>query len=87
MFGIVGWIDWQQDVSHRHSVTERMAKTLSKRGPDSLNVWSSKYISLGHTRLSVVDPDGGMQPMEKEKYGNSYQIVYNGELYNTEDIR
>lgn len=66
---------------------EKMTAALSRRGPDETNVWSSKQVLLGHTRLTVVDPAGGKQPMEKEKNGWTYTIVYNGELYNTEEIR
>jgi asparagine synthase (glutamine-hydrolysing) len=85
--GIVGWVDWRNDLTQHESVVKKMVETLSKRGPDALNVWSSQQTSFGHTRLTVVDPVGGTQPMEKEKNGCSYRIVYNGELYNTEDIR
>ena len=85
--GIVGWIDWHQDLTQHESIMEVMAQTLAKRGPDALNVWQSQHALLGHTRLSVVDPIGGAQPMAKDKNGNTYQMVYNGELYNTEDIR
>ncbi|WP_010284787.1 asparagine synthase (glutamine-hydrolyzing) [Bacillus timonensis] len=87
MCGIVGWVDWHQDLTQQISVIKKMADTLSKRGPDDLNVWSSQHISLGHSRLTVVDPVGGAQPMQKEKNGRVYKMVYNGELYNTEDIR
>lgn len=87
MCGIVGWVDWNKDLARQAPIMEKMAKTLSKRGPDALNVWSSDKVLLGHTRLVVVDPAGGKQPMGKEKNGKKHQIVYNGELYNTGDIR
>ena len=87
MCGIAGWIDWHQDLTQHVVVMEKMTNTLSKRGPDALNVWSSRLVSLGHARLTVVDPVGGAQPMCKEKDGLTYRMVYNGELYNTEDIR
>ncbi|MGM7636123.1 asparagine synthase (glutamine-hydrolyzing) [Bacillus sp. Hm123] len=83
MCGITGWIDWGQNVSKQVSVVEKMVATLSKRGPDASNVWSTIHAALGHTRLVVVDPAGGAQPMEKD----GYTLVYNGELYNTEELR
>ena len=86
MCGIVGWIDWYHDLTQHVAVMEKMTNTLSKRGPDALNVWSSRHVSLGHAGLTVVDPVGGAQPMCKEKDGLTYRMVYNGELYNTEDI-
>ena len=40
-----------------------------------------------HSRLAIIDPAGGQQPMEIAWHGESYVLVYNGELYNTEDLR
>ncbi|WP_186670461.1 asparagine synthase (glutamine-hydrolyzing) [Sporosarcina sp. BP05] len=87
MCGITGWIDWHQDLTQQVFIVEKMAKTLAKRGPDASNVWSSRHLLLGHTRLIVVDPAGGIQPMSIEKNNHTFTIVYNGELYNTEEIR
>lgn len=87
MCGITGWIDWHQDLVQQAPIMKKMTDTLAKRGPDALNIWSSKEVSLGHARLTVVDPVGGAQPMRKEKNSHNYTMVYNGELYNTEDIR
>lgn len=87
MCGITGWIDWNRDITEQIVTVEKMANTLAKRGPDATNVWASNHVSLGHTRLVVVDPAGGMQPMKKLHREKMYKIVYNGELYNTEDIR
>jgi len=64
-----------------------MVQTLSKRGPDAINTWSTTHAAFGHTRLSVVDPVGGSQPMTRTWNDNEFTIAYNGELYNTEDIR
>lgn len=64
-----------------------MTETLSKRGPDDTNIWTDTHVSFGHKRLTVVDPVGGKQPMTREHQGNRYTLCYNGELYNTEEIR
>jgi len=85
--GITGWIDWHQDLHQQVPVVKRMAQTLAKRGPDAANVFSARHALLGHTRLIVVDPAGGAQPMTRSTDGQVYTIVYNGELYNTEEIR
>ena len=88
MCGITGWIDWQQVGKHKEVIVKKMAQTLAKRGPDASNVFSDHHAALGHTRLIVVDPAGGAQPMTKKaKEGNDFTIVYNGELYNTEELR
>ncbi|WP_100372546.1 asparagine synthase (glutamine-hydrolyzing) [Bacillus sp. FJAT-45037] len=87
MCGITGWIDWRRDMRDERSEVMKMAKTLNRRGPDDLNVWTSKHVGFGHARLIVVDPEGGIQPMTRTYKKKDYTIVYNGELYNTEDIR
>lgn len=60
---------------------------MAKRGPDESNVWITRHAAFGHKRLIVVDPSGGSQPMTKMKGDDTYTIFYNGELYNTDDIR
>ncbi|MFC0189166.1 asparagine synthase (glutamine-hydrolyzing) [Fictibacillus aquaticus] len=87
MCGITGWADWKHHVASEKKVLLKMANTLSKRGPDALNVWSDVHVGFGHARLAVVDIEGGVQPMTRQKNGATYTICYNGELYNTEDIR
>jgi asparagine synthase (glutamine-hydrolysing) len=66
---------------------ENMVATLKKRGPDAGGIYSVKNALLGHRRLVVVDPSGGAQPMTRTLGKSIYTIVYNGELYNTEEVR
>ncbi len=87
MCGITGWIDWNRDLTHEHRRLEKMAANLHHRGPDEKQVWVSPRAAFGHARLIVVDPENGKQPMHKTVAGRSFTMVYNGELYNTEDIR
>lgn len=87
MCGITGWIDWQKDLTQEHQALRKMTDPLSNRGPDAEGVWLSRHAALGHRRLVVVDPAGGAQPMTLQARGTHFTIVYNGELYNTEDIR
>lgn len=87
MCGITGWVHWNEEMKHHEVTIQKMAQTLGKRGPDASNHYCDTHIALGHTRLIVVDPAGGIQPMTKTKGNNSYTIVYNGELYNTEELR
>ena len=87
MCGITGWIHFQRDLRKERTVIEQMTNTLVKRGPDEHNIWHDTHVLFGHRRLTVVDSEGGKQPMAKEKDGNSYILCYNGELYNTEDLR
>lgn len=87
MCGITGWVDWRQDLTKQEAIIKKMADTLNRRGPDQSNIWCAPQVSLGHKRLIVVDPAGGVQPMTKSQNGQSFTMVYNGELYNTEDLR
>ncbi|MGC7846295.1 asparagine synthase (glutamine-hydrolyzing) [Desulforudis sp. 1088] len=87
MCGIVGWIDWNRDLTREGPVLDSMTGTLAARGPDASGTWISRHAALGHRRLIVVDPVGGAQPMTRERDGRSYTIVYNGELYNTPELR
>lgn len=87
MCGITGWVDWNRNLLKEMETIEKMANTLKKRGPDDFRIWADTHISFGHTRLAVVDLTGGKQPMKKEINHHLYIITYNGELYNTEEIR
>jgi asparagine synthase (glutamine-hydrolysing) len=87
MCGITGWVDFQRDLRIEKETIEKMTETLSKRGPDDTNTWFATNAAFGHKRLVVVDPTGGIQPMTRMKNNDAYTICYNGELYNTEDIR
>lgn len=85
--GITGWIDYTQSLKNQDAIIKAMTETLSKRGPDDGNVWSSTHALLGHRRLAVIDLIGGKQPMTKEHHNKSFSMVYNGELYNTDELR
>jgi asparagine synthase (glutamine-hydrolysing) len=87
MCGITGWVDFKRNLNIETETLKKMTETLSKRGPDDTNIWTAPHVGFGHKRLTVVDPVGGRQPMGKEKHHFQYTICYNGELYNTEDIR
>jgi asparagine synthase (glutamine-hydrolysing) len=65
---------------------ERMLERLAHRGPDDTgSVAVSDRAWLGHTRLSIVDVDGGQQPLSTEL--PEMWLVGNGEIYNHEDVR
>lgn len=87
MCGIVGWIDYKNSVSGESETLKAMAERLSNRGPDASGYWLSHQVAFGHRRLTVVDPEGGRQPMLRRMGDDLYVLVYNGELYNTEEIR
>lgn len=87
MCGIAGWINHKEDLLNKKDIIIPMLDTLVNRGPDASGTWSSSHALIAHRRLIVVDPAGGCQPMTR-KYGEKeYVITYNGELYNTLDLR
>lgn len=86
MCGIAGWVDYS-GVGKCEGVMRAMAQTLAPRGPDSEGFYYSECCALAHRRLAVIDPENGAQPMYASRGDERYVIVYNGELYNTEEIR
>lgn len=65
----------------------KMLETMKRRGPDGQGVFTDRDNILLHTRLAVIDPVGGKQPMELSFGQERYAITYNGELYNTDELR
>ena len=65
----------------------KMLSTMQRRGPDGSGVYRKGDCLLLHTRLAVIDPAGGGQPMTLTEGNRNYTIVYNGELYNTAQLR
>lgn len=87
MCGITGWIDWEGNLENQGPTLMSMVKTLTNRGPDAEGIWLSPRAGLAHRRLIVVDPAGGAQPMIRKKGEHTLVLTYNGELYNTPEIR
>ena len=87
MCGIAGWVNFSESLKSNSKIIKKMTETLERRGPDSEGIYESENVLLGHRRLIVVDPEGGKQPMIKIINGSKYVLVYNGELYNTEELR
>ena len=83
MCAIAGILDLQSN----EAILQKMLKTMQRRGPDAASFFAEKACALLHTRLAVIDPAGGSQPMTWSMGEETYTIVYNGELYNTEEIR
>ncbi|WP_028782008.1 asparagine synthase (glutamine-hydrolyzing) [Thalassobacillus devorans] len=87
MCGIVGWTDFRKDLSCAYDTIAAMAATLEHRGPDEGTQWLGRHTAFGHQRLIVIDPAGGRQPMTRKVGDKCFTLCYNGELYNTEDLR
>jgi asparagine synthase (glutamine-hydrolysing) len=87
MCGIVGWFDYEKNLSGQGDIFNKMAETLNHRGPDAKGTWLTNNIGLAHRRLIVIDPEGGKQPMVYRKGGRTIAVTYNGEIYNFIELR
>lgn len=83
MCGIAGILSDHIDLRKKEENIMQISKSLKMRGPDARGEYIKPDVALIHRRLSVIDPENGQQPMRFGKY----IIVYNGELYNTDEIR
>ena len=71
----------------RVETMKKMLRSMERRGPDANGIYTGGDCALLHTRLAIIDPVGGKQPMILERAGERYILVYNGELYNTAELR
>ena len=88
MCGITGFWQFKHETKNLDKVVEHMALQLKNRGPDSSGSWTdaSAGIALGHRRLAIVDlSPAGHQPMASSS--GRFMMTYNGEVYNTDDLR
>ena len=77
MCGIAGSINFQFDPSRINAV-------MGHRGPDAQQSYRLENVQLHHLRLSILDAEGGKQPMH---YLDRYVIIFNGEIYNHLEVR
>jgi len=86
MCGIAGFYDFA-DPRQASEVLTAMTATLDHRGPDGRATWlDPEYrVGMGHTRLAIIDLDGGAQPMLSAD--EQFVVVLNGEIYNYQSLR
>ena len=92
MCGISGILSKQLDRAQIESTIKRMAHAIRHRGPDGTHVKCfgppevSQNVALGHNRLAIIDvSEAGREPMSNED--GTVWLVFNGEIYNFEDLR
>ena len=85
MCGIAGilWRDTSRPVDR--DLLEAMGQAISHRGPDADGFLIEPGVGLVHRRLSIIDLEGGDQPIGNED--GSIQVVFNGEIYNYQELR
>ncbi len=84
MCGFVGFFN-TPIVSDREAVVRAMADRIVHRGPDDADYYVDEDVSLGFRRLSIIDLEGGRQPILNED-GN-LALLFNGEIYNYQSLR
>lgn len=88
MCGIAGWVDFGRDLTAERPALEAMTEALASRGPDASGIWLAPRAGLGHTRNSVIDLAGGVQPMAADADGGGAAVLtYSGEVYNFRELR
>ena len=83
MCGIAGFLSTQ--VVDRPGVLKSMAEQIRHRGPDGVGTYDGGLTALAHTRLSIIDVDGGSQPLSNED--GTVWLTFNGEIYNFKELR
>ncbi len=91
MCGIAGFSDFQNDflldADRWKRVLVDMRTAIARRGRDQTGEYLRANVGFAHTRLSIRDIPGGRQPMVRSAGGADYAIVYNGEIYNTDELK
>lgn len=94
MCGIAGFYQTKTDytaTTESHGkwlhILNKMKESLRRRGPDEEGICLYPHAGLAHTRLSVIDLGHGQQPLKKSRDGKECTIIYNGEIYNTKELR
>ncbi|MGI8886636.1 MAG: asparagine synthase (glutamine-hydrolyzing) [Gaiellaceae bacterium] len=85
MCGICGFVAARDAAPPARSRVEQATSALAHRGPDGSGVYVTDSVGLGHTRLSIIDIEGGAQPIYNED--RTILTVYNGEIWNYLDLR
>lgn len=87
MCGFVGFANLKRNLSNDTSIIKNMNLKLQKRGPDEEGYFVDKNINLGHRRLIIIDAENGKQPMSVKYNDTTYTMVYNGQIYNKDEIK
>ncbi len=85
MCGICGFISGKEYSISKQDILLKMLNAIRHRGPDDEGVFLDREAALGTRRLSIIDIEGGHQPMHNED--SSIWITYNGEIYNFRELR
>lgn len=92
MCGIAGFSNFNENFLNNEvffkETLDNMRKSLKRRGDDANGIYLDKHFGASHSRLSIRDlTENGTQPIVKNINNNKYVIAYNGEIYNTDELK
>ena len=76
---------WIFRKKNKREIVEKMKEKLVHRGPDAQGSFVNDSVALGFRRLSIIDLEGGLQPMKSSS--QNLTVVFNGEIYNYQELR
>lgn len=91
MCGIAGFYspkrNYMENRSYYEKTLQDMYTVQRHRGPDDCGFYLTSHVGFSHARLSIIDLKTGQQPITRTFCGLTWAIVYNGELYNTAELK
>ena len=85
MCGIAGFLNYKDELAEREEVLKSMMDAIRHRGPDGDGTFLDADMSMGFVRLSIIDLEGGDQPIFNED--KTKVITFNGEIYNYKELK
>jgi asparagine synthase (glutamine-hydrolysing) len=89
--GIAGFCNYNENYTGNspkwNAILDGMKDKINHRGPDASGLYLTEHAGLAHARLSIIDLANGKQPMSRVVGNRTYTIIYNGELYNTAELK
>ena len=85
MCGIAGFVSDKLNKKEKNDILKKMCDRIKHRGPDGLGYYVDELVALGHRRLSIIDISMGSQPMISND--KNVIIVFNGEIYNYQELK
>ena len=86
MCGICGYFNCNEKIRN-NMVIKKMTESINKRGANDLNIYVDNNVALGHTNNNIVNLLNSSEPLTYEYSSNKYIIIFDGELYNSDEIK
>ncbi len=91
MCGIAGFCNFKVELLESENkwvtLANKMSKAIAHRGPDGTGSYINSHVTFSHVRLAIRDLVTGAQPLQKIVNGKEYSIVYNGQIYNSDEMK